>query len=236
MEFKNLKTNYKLANPFPHIIIDNLIDLKDSKECVAEMKKYNGWGHDDSDYSKKAQVKKYFTPWCNNNIEDIKRDMPITWQYLQFFNSPEFIQYLEDLTGIKDLIADDSYEGGGCHKIDSGGKLSIHTDYAKHPSKDLYRRINLLLYLNEDWQDEWGGTLQLWKSDASELVSEIQPKMNRAVIFNTTSESLHGHPNPLNTPDHISRYSIALYYFTKEKYENSDSIAATWYDVETKLD
>jgi Rps23 Pro-64 3,4-dihydroxylase Tpa1-like proline 4-hydroxylase len=236
MEFINLRTNYKLATPFPHIVIDELIDIEDAKQCVSEMKKYEMWGHDSSEYSKKAQVKKYFTPWCDDNIEDIKKQMPLTWKYLQFFNSPEFIQHLENLTGIKGLIADDLYEGGGCHKIDSGGRLSIHTDYAKHPRKDLYRRINLLLYLNEDWQDEWGGTLQLWKHDMSELVSEVQPKMNRAVIFNTTSKSLHGHPNPLNSPEGVSRYSIALYYFTKEKFEDSDAIAATWYDVETKLD
>jgi Rps23 Pro-64 3,4-dihydroxylase Tpa1-like proline 4-hydroxylase len=232
MELKNLRTAYQLANPFPHIVIDEFMSEFDAMFISKEMDNYTMWGSDGSEYSKHAQVNKFFTPWCDDNIEDIKRDMPLTWKYLQYYNSPEFLRQLEDLTGIKGLIADDLYEGGGVHKIESGGKLSIHTDYSKHPRKDLYRRINLLIYLNEDWDPNWGGSLQLWNNDTKELVSEVQPMMNRAVIFNTTSTSLHGHPHPLNTPQGIARKSIALYYFTEESGEDAETVAATWYDLE----
>lgn len=187
MELKNLRTAYQLANPFPHIVIDEFMSEFDAMFISKEMDNYTMWGSDGSEYSKQAQVNKFFTPWCDDNIEDIKRDMQLTWKYLQYYNSPEFLRQLEDLTGIKGLIADDLYEGGGVHKIESGGKLSVHTDYSKHPRKDLYRRINLLIYLNEDWDPNWGGSLQLWNNDTKELVSEVQPMMNRAVIFNTTS-------------------------------------------------
>lgn len=231
MQLKNLHTAYKSAKPFPHIIIDDFMDSFDAKFCSGEISRYMQWGHDSSDYSKQAQVKKYFTPWCDQNIEDIKRDMPMVWKYLQYYNSPQFLQQLEELTGIKGLIADDTFEGGGVHKIDSGGKLSVHTDYSKHPRKNLYRRINLLIYLNENWQSNWGGTLQLWDNDTKTLISEVQPEMNRAVIFNTTSTSLHGHPHPLNTPEGTSRKSIALYYFTEEPGDDAETIAATWYDL-----
>jgi len=232
MELKNLRTAYQLANPFPHIVIDEFMSEFDARFISKEMDNYTMWGSDGSEYSKQAQVNKFFTPWCDDNIEDIKRDMPLTWKYLQYYNSPEFLRQLEDLTGIKGLIADDLYEGGGVHKIESGGKLSVHTDYSKHPRKDLYRRINLLIYLNEDWDPNWGGSLQLWNNDTKELVSEVQPMMNRAVIFNTTSTSLHGHPHPLNTPQGIARKSIALYYFTEESGEDAETVAATWYDLE----
>jgi Rps23 Pro-64 3,4-dihydroxylase Tpa1-like proline 4-hydroxylase len=232
MELKNLRTAYQLANPFPHIVIDEFMSEFDAMFISKEMDNYTMWGSDGSEYSKHAQVNKFFTPWCDDNIEDIKRDMPLTWKYLQYYNSPEFLRQLEDLTGIKGLIADDLYEGGGVHKIESGGKLSVHTDYSKHPRKDLYRRINLLIYLNEDWDPNWGGSLQLWNNDTKELVSEVQPMMNRAVIFNTTSTSLHGHPHPLNTPQGIARKSIALYYFTEESGEDAETVAATWYDLE----
>jgi len=232
MELKNLRTAYQLASPFPHIVIDEFMSEFDARFISKEMDNYTMWGSDGSEYSKQAQVNKFFTPWCDDNIEDIKRDMPLTWKYLQYYNSPEFLRQLEDLTGIKGLIADDLYEGGGVHKIESGGKLSIHTDYSKHPRKDLYRRINLLIYLNEDWDPNWGGSLQLWNNDTKELVSEVQPMMNRAVIFNTTSTSLHGHPHPLNTPQGIARKSIALYYFTEESGEDAETVAATWYDLE----
>lgn len=231
MELKNLRTAYDLASPFPHIVIDDFMNDFDARFISKEMDKYQFWGSDQSEYSKKAQVNKFFTPWCDNNIEDIKRDMPLTWKYLQYYNSPAFLRQLEDLTGIKGLIADNLYEGGGVHRIESGGKLSVHTDYSKHPRKNLYRRINLLIYLNEDWNPDWGGSLQLWNNDTKELVSEIQPMMNRAVIFNTTSTSLHGHPHPLNTPEGIARKSIALYYFTEESGEDMETVSATWYDL-----
>ena len=231
MEFKDLSTTYELAQPFPHIVLENFMPEFDASYVVSEMRNYKAWGSDTSEYSKKAQVNKFFTPWCDENIEDIKYQMPMTWKYLEYYNSYEFLKRLEDLTGIENLIADDTYEGGGCHKIDSGGRLSIHTDYSKHPRKDLYRRINLLIYLNDDWNPDWGGTLQLLDYDSKELIKEVQPTMNRAVIFNTTDKSLHGHPHDLNTPQYRSRYSIALYYFTKEKPVEleEETHAAVWY-------
>lgn len=231
VKLENLRTQYQSASPFPYIVIDEFMDTLDAKSCSEELKNYIYWGFDDSKYSMNAQVNKFFSPWNEENIENIKSDAPITWKYLQYYNSPEFIKQLEVLTGIEGLIGDDLYEGGGVHRIDSGGKLSVHTDCGKHPRKDLYRRVNLLIYLNENWQDSWGGTLQFWKPDASESVVEVQPRMNTAVIFNTSSKSLHGHPHPLNTPQGISRYSMALYYFTKEPFESHDRIAATWYDT-----
>ena len=231
MEFKDLNTTYELAQPFPHIVLENFMPDFDASYIVSEMENYESWGSDASEYSKKAQVNKFFTPWCDDNIEDIKSQMPLTWKYLKYYNSPEFLKKLEELTGIENLIADDTYEGGGCHKIDSGGRLSIHTDYSKHPRKDLYRRINLLIYLNDDWNPNWGGTLQLLEYESKDLVKEVQPTMNRAVIFNTTDKSLHGHPHNLDTPYEKSRYSIALYYFTKEKPEEleEETHAAVWY-------
>lgn len=232
LNFKNLHSTYTSAKPFPYIIFDDFMPLSDASFCRKEMEKYNQWGHDPTEYSKAAQKNKFFTPWNEENLEDIKTQMPLTWKYLNYYNSREFVKKLENLTGIKNLIPDNSFAGGGVHRIDSGGKLSIHTDYAKHPNQNnLYRRINLLIYLNDNWEDSWGGSLQLWKNDMSECVHEIQPVMNRAVIFNTTSKSLHGHPHPLNTPENISRYSIALYYFTEEKFEEFDATTAIWYEI-----
>jgi Rps23 Pro-64 3,4-dihydroxylase Tpa1-like proline 4-hydroxylase len=119
------------------------------------------------------------------------------------------------------------------HRIDSGGKLSVHADYNKHPRHDLYRRINLLLYLNKNWSESWGGDLQIWNSDMTKMAKSILPIFNRAIIFNTTPTAYHGHPHPLNTPEGISRYSIAMYYFTKDRPDNEkdNSIAATWKEI-----
>tara|TARA_R100000900_G_scaffold138491_1_gene117535 strand:+ start:2889 stop:3581 length:693 start_codon:yes stop_codon:yes gene_type:complete len=225
----HLRTSYQLAKPYPHVVINDLFPTKAAQECLIEMQKFEYWGTDGSEYVKDKQVHKFFTPWCVENIEDIKRDMPTVWEYLQYFNSQPFLIELEHLTGIKNLIADDTYSGGGVHKTLSGGKLSIHTDYSRHPTKPLFRRINLLIYLNPIWEDDWGGTLQLLDYETKEKIVEVHPKMNTAVIFNTSIKSLHGNPDIVKSPPHIPRYSLALYYFTKESFEDDQSTSAIWY-------
>ena len=231
MKLTDLKTQYQSNNPFPHIVLDNFMHPFDASYCLDEMKRFVEWGADYTEYSAAHQQNKFFFPY-DGKVNEFKDLMPFVWKTIQYYNSKEFIHQLEELTGIKNLIPDHDLVGGGVHRIDSGGKLSVHTDYGKHPEKEgLYRRINLLIYLNKDWNPDWGGTLQLWKPDKSEMMVEVQPTFNTAVIFNTSSKSLHGHPHPLNTPEGISRYSIALYYFTTESFEDNNTTAAQWYDV-----
>mgnify|MGYP003122121761 CR=1 FL=1 len=232
---------YKKAYPYPHISIDNFIPIEDIRLCVKEIEAFDEWGHDYN--NTKFQDKKDFFPWNTiqtesgqiSDIEDTKRALstkaPVCWKWLSYFNSEDFLKTLENLTGIKDLIPDWGFAGGGLHSIESGGKLSIHSDYNKHPFGLGWRRINLLVYLNEDWQKEWGGTLQIWKKDMSQMISEYQPYAGKAIIFNTTDDALHGHPKPLNSPEGKNRYSFALYYFSKDRpdHEKSDFIGAQWY-------
>lgn len=135
-------------------------------------------------------------------------------------NSAEFLQFLEALTGIEGLIADPYYEGGGIHEIRRGGFLKIHTDFNYHKKLKLDRRINVLLYLNDDWDESYGGELELWNQDMSTCIRKIQPIINRLVVFSTTDTSFHGHPVPLTCPEDRSRRSLALYYYTNGRPES----------------
>lgn len=137
-----------------------------------------------------------------------------TQQILGYFNSAAFLQFLETLTGIDGLIPDPWFEGGGLHQIQKGGYLKIHADFNRHEKLKLDRRVNVLLYLNANWREEYGGHLELWNKDMSCCVERILPKLNRLVVFNTTDTSFHGHPQPLNCPDGNCRRSLALYYYT----------------------
>jgi hypothetical protein len=102
------------------------------------------------------------------------------------------------------------------HQIKKGGFLNIHADFTAHPyQRNWARRVNLLIYLNEDWDESYGGHLELWDKNAKQCVKKIQPIANRCVIFSTDADSFHGHPTPLTCPDGRSRKSIALYYFTE---------------------
>ena len=226
---------YNQAQPFPHIVIDNFLPPSILNGVIDDFRNHNDWGWDNSQYSQQHQVKKFFSPWNENGSNTLPINTKLILNYL---NSPETISMLEKLTGINGLIADPTLLGGGMHKIDSGGKLSIHADSRKHAVTGNYRRINLLVYLNKNWNSEWGGSLQLWNNDMTTMVQDIQPFFNRVVIFNTGGDTYHGHPHDLNTPEGVSRISLALYYYTKETPDTDENnvTSAVWKDVpsETK--
>ena len=106
------------------------------------------------------------------------------------------------------------------HEIKSGGYLKVHTDFNKHPNLALDRRVNILIYLNKNWKEDYGGDLQLWDKNMENCEKRIFPIFNKMVIFSTNDYSNHGHPDPIRCPNDISRRSIALYYFSKGRPNN----------------
>lgn len=127
------------------------------------------------------------------------------------------MQFLEGLTTTKGVIPDPYFAGGGFQEISNGGQLGIHADFRINERLHLSRRLNVLIYLNKGWKEEYGGELEIWDKQMKVKVKSIAPIFNRCVIFNTDADSFHGHPDPLNTPEHIKRRSIALYYYTASK-------------------
>jgi hypothetical protein len=135
-----------------------------------------------------------------------------TRDLLREFNSPGCLQFLETLTGIGNLMPDPYFEGGGLHQIEPGGFLKVHADFNWHPRLRLDRRLNLIVYLNQDWREEYNGHLELWDRSMSLAVRKVLPVFNRAVVFSTTSWAYHGHPEKLACPPGQTRKSLALYY------------------------
>jgi len=199
-----LAADYNAANPFPHVVIDDFLPTAVIDMCIDEF-----YAHPiaaDAVYNRdQERLKREIKP---DFMSDSARRL------FYSFNSRPFISIIENITGIKGLIPDPYYFGAGFHEIFQTGHLSIHADFNYHKPMNLERRINVLIYLNRDWKDEYGGQLELWDKNMSKCAVSITPKINRCVIFNTTSESNHGNPNPINHPEEISRKSIALYYYT----------------------
>ena len=132
---------------------------------------------------------------------------------------------MNKVSGIKEkLVADPDFFGGGVHKCFKGGYLKVHTDYHKHPTTHLDRRINVLVYLNKNWTESYGGHLELFdKNNLKESKKKILPIFNRFVAFSTNDISYHGHPDPLNCPDENQRYSIATWYYTNGRNDVNKS-------------
>ena len=139
---------------------------------------------------------------------------PVTRSVIHELNGQRFIKFLEEVTGITGLIADPYLQGGGLHQIRRGGFLKVHTDFDKHDLLHLDRRLNVLVYLNDDWEESYGGHLQLWDTEMTTCAASVLPILGRCVIFLTNDFSLHGHPDPLTCPVDRSRRSIAMYYYT----------------------
>ena len=212
---KQLSSQYQEAQPFPHIVIDKFLPETILDSVLDEFNKNENWWYDRVKWTEPYQVNKFYWPHDIETANNMPNDLPTISALVNYLNSPVMLKYLEELTGIDNLISDELLMGGGLHKITSGGKLAIHKDYNVHPVKKMYRRLNLLIYLNKDWKEEWGGNLELWDKDHTKLEVSVEPLFNRAVIFTISEDSLHGHPVPLNTPENVSRNSIALYYFTE---------------------
>ena len=205
-----LAESYRLAEPFPHAIIDNFLPEIVLNRCLKEFPTQED--PDSQSFNRDQERLK-----TSYNPEYL---MPQVRSLFYSFNSRPFINFLENLTGIQGLICDPYFDGGGFHQIKQGGHLSVHADFNHHEKLNLERRINVLIYLNKDWNDEFGGQLELWDKDMNGCVVSTTPIFNRCVIFNTTSKSFHGNPHPIDHPGQVPRRSIALYYYT-----------ATWNDL-----
>jgi Rps23 Pro-64 3,4-dihydroxylase Tpa1-like proline 4-hydroxylase len=162
-------------------------------------------------------------PQVKKSLQEDWRMGPITCQLIRELNSATFLDFLELLTGDSRLVSDPFLEGGGLHQIQQGGRLAIHADFSLHPRLHLDRRLNVLLYLNRQWDDVWGGHLELWNDDASRCVKRYAPIFNRFVVFSTTDRSYHGHPDALQCPSEVVRRSIALYYYSKGRPQSERS-------------
>jgi len=193
---------YGSADPFPHVMIDDFLPRPLLARVVDEFpaRKPGRFANAQSELKTGYQLDAIESPFVTN--------------LLAALNSAAFLGFVENLTGVRGLIADPYYDGGGLHETARGGHLSIHADFNLHEKLALMRRHNLILFLNEDWRDEWGGHLELWDREMKAARRSVAPVIGRAIVFNTDEWCYHGHPDPLNAPEGVMRRSIAIYYYT----------------------
>lgn len=199
---RRLRDAYDKGDPFRHVVIDDFVPRALLARVVAEFpaRRPGRFANAQSNLKTGYQLDAIESPFITN--------------LFAAFNSAAFLGFLENLTGVQGLISDPYYDGGGLHETARGGHLSIHADFNVHEKLRLLRRHNLILFLNEDWRDEWGGFLELWDREMKQARQSVAPVCGRAVIFDTDEWCYHGHPEPLNAPEGVMRRSMALYYYT----------------------
>ncbi len=195
--------------PYDHWVLDNFFPVEMARQLSKEFPDYNepNWH------------------WYNNPLENKKAKNswyefpPFTYQIFAHLNSAEFLESIREITGIQTLYPDVGLHGGGWHMHSRGGKLNIHLDYNINPKLNLQRKLNLIVYLTEDWDTSWGGGLELWSHDEKKNLPlnrevVVDNIFNRAILFDTTQNSWHGLPQPITCPEGVYRKSIAVYYMT----------------------
>jgi hypothetical protein len=203
-----LHQQFRDAEPFPSICIDDFLEPELAREIARS--------YPDHEHAEKLGH--------SFNAVNERRKVQITDRSLfpdpvkrlsDYFSTPEFIAVLSEITGIPNLLWDDTFAGGGMHQTAAHGRLDVHVDFNRLQHNGWYRRVNLLLYLNERWDEAWGGQLELWDRDVKRRYQSVVPLINRCVIFETSDISYHG-VAALTCPPDVVRRSFALYYYTKE--------------------
>jgi hypothetical protein len=216
------RERFRTAEPFPHVVLDDFLPEDVLDKVVAEFPEPGDvpWKRFEKATSRKlaSEGDAFFGEF--------------TRHLLAQFNSAAFLGFLEELTAIDGLVVDPYFEGGGLHQIERGGYLKVHADFNWHNKLRLDRRLNALLYLNRDWKDSYGGSLELWDRSMTHAVTEVLPVFNRFVVFATTDFAYHGHPEPLACPPDRTRRSLALYYYTNGRpAEERSSVHSTLYQA-----
>jgi Rps23 Pro-64 3,4-dihydroxylase Tpa1-like proline 4-hydroxylase len=209
---ETLRQQFVHAKPFPYVKIENFVDRSFAREVAASYPSFddalgNGISFKTVNERKKVQ------------ITDSKKFSAPILRLHELLSSPQFLADLSYITGIPNLVADEQLVGGGVHVTGPGGRLDVHIDFNYMKERELHRRVNLLLYLNPTWQEEWGGEIQLWDKNVQFCEQQFSPALNRCVIFETSDISFHG-VTPVSHTAPYPRLSFATYYYTREAPKN----------------
>jgi len=195
-----------MAEPFPHASFSDLFDEDYLRRIEAEFPQTTDMG---VKFTGEIEGGKFAE-------SDFGNLGPSTQAFVAAANSGPFCSALSELTGIPGLISDPYLAGGGLHQTARGGRLKVHSDFNVHPTLKLTRRLNMLVYLNDDWDDSWGGGLELWNKDMTQAEVVIPPRLGNVVVFTCSDTSFHGLPDPISCPAGRFRRSLAFYYFTAD--------------------
>jgi len=208
-----LAESFLSAEPFPHFSFDGLLDAHFLKRLQEEF----------PPFAEKNALTDYGEPGGKAVCSEMAKIGPAYRELDALFRSRGFLDWMSRATAMPDLLYDPDYYGGGTHENLSGESLDSHVDFNIHPRLRWHRRLNLILFLNDEWEADWGGSLRLqknpWAPSAADPIVEIVPRANRCALFETSERSWHGFERiriPEDRPG-LTRRTVAVYFYTKQR-------------------
>jgi hypothetical protein len=207
-----IRRRFEEATPFPHVLVENFLEAAAAESLLRDFPSFDA----------RRAVNEHGTVGRKAVLERVTAVSPFYAEFYRYINSRAFLDAMSALTGIAGLIADETLHGGGTHENLDGQGLDLHIDFNIDERRMLHRRVNLLIYLNKEWSDDWGGLIELhkdpWVAQGNEVRS-FAPLFNHAVIFATSERSWHGFQQIALPPDrkHLSRKSFSIYLYTRER-------------------
>ncbi len=212
LNLEALRRQWSSARPYPHVIIEDFLEPAAADRIAGayptfDQARKDGFAFNAVNEQRKVQV-----------TDSAKFPEPVR-ALNDAISSGGFRSDLEKITGIPGLLADEQLAGGGMHLTGSGGRLDVHVDFNRIEDRGLFRRLNILVYLNPVWKEEWGGHIELWDREVKTCLQRCVPALNRCLIFETSDSSYHG-VAPITAPQGMVRQSFAGYYYTREAPAN----------------
>jgi len=209
---QRLREQLFAATPFPHLVIEGLFN-----PALLELVREEFDGH-------AAEAWKD----VKSGYESTRRSQlgaalgPASQIYFNILESGWFTRWLSEVTATPYLLTDPQRFGGGLHESQVGGAFAIHRDFNYHPHVGLKNEMVCITYLNHDWQDAWGGVLELWNAKDGQCQARVRPEFGHTLILPHGPASFHGHPGPLCPPEGVKRRSVAAYFYTSPKAGQQD--------------
>jgi Rps23 Pro-64 3,4-dihydroxylase Tpa1-like proline 4-hydroxylase len=206
LDWERLRREFASAQPFPHVVLDGLLDPAFAREVSAaypSLEQARALGREFAGLNERGKIQITDTTAFPEPVQRLNA----------LLASPAFLERIAFVTGKQDLLADEALVGGGMHATGPRGRLDVHVDFNRLEASGWFRRLNVLVFLNPEWRAEWGGQLELWDEQVQHCHRSFEPLLNRCVLFETSERSYHG-VAAVQCPAGVFRKSFAAYYYT----------------------
>lgn len=221
-DFQTLNNRFVGTPPFPMIVLDNFLpeDFASTMATECESIPLQHW----TEFTRKGSF-----------MRECKRleHAPVAFDFVNQMHSALGMEWMTSITGIKDLIPDPYLTGAGYSRSFRGDSLQLHSDFNWNDQIKVHRMLSFIIYLNPDWQEEWGGALEFTDFNKEKVIQSVPPLFNRAIIWRYHKRGFHGYPNPLTCPENMSRNTFRLFYYysdAKHKDDDRPHRSLYWYD------